>query len=399
MIKLIGLIDFDVSSGGKYKYPNYDLGVTYRYLSADPNVEVRLVGILSEKNLLKYDEIYVFKRAPYRGHPLYKIPNYYKLNVKEFGQGFTNRPARPFIKETWSLRPDFSCYNKMIKFSTDNPHHYMAWRLDKATKTTHKDHIKLYDKLENEYLRKDFPGKAKRLIVYDDLNALVNNINQFETLMQLLDKGYQIKYAQELDISKVTNTNIIERIASDDRLAAMRKVIIASEENESFRQYVQLVITNEKRSDIFVILRPGMNQSYYMHEMLRMLDIYYKTKTTVSICPIWIMGDLPYLAHSLYEFLYKKPKVSFYEYVFFRQMQIAGVPKGSFRRDEALHGQLLEQYGMSDSLYYLEDWLRRNPQFKECVFKGGLKYERQRKQAYDKRRSKFAFDTRSNGIS
>ena len=47
----IGLIDYDATVQRKYKAPNYDLGLTYAYLSKDPNVSVRLVSSLTERNL------------------------------------------------------------------------------------------------------------------------------------------------------------------------------------------------------------------------------------------------------------------------------------------------------------------------------------------------------------
>lgn len=126
MIRLVGLMDYDAIVQKKYTGPNYDLGVTYAYLKNDPNISVRLIASLDIQNLEKYDEILIFKLSPYLAHPSGVITNYYTLPIKEFGEGFLRKPIRPDCTETRYIKPDFTCYNNILKLSINNPKHTLS---------------------------------------------------------------------------------------------------------------------------------------------------------------------------------------------------------------------------------------------------------------------------------
>lgn len=126
MIKSVGLIDYDALVQRRYVAPNYDLGLTYAYLKSNPNISIRLITSLTEKNLDKYDQIYLFKISKYLPHPSSRIKDYYKRDIVEYGNGFMNRPPRPYFTETMYLTPDFTCYNPILQFSVEKPKHPMA---------------------------------------------------------------------------------------------------------------------------------------------------------------------------------------------------------------------------------------------------------------------------------
>lgn len=185
MIKSVGLIDYDALVQRRYVAPNYDLGLTYAYLKSNPNISIRLITSLTEKNLDKYDQIYLFKISKYLPHPSSRIKDYYKRDIVEYGSGFMNRPPRPYFTETMYLTPDFTCYNPILQFSVEKPKHPMAWKTKGAVKSTLYTHIRLYEEVEGEYLRRDLNTKNHYLAIHDDPAKLLNNPKAWEILEEL----------------------------------------------------------------------------------------------------------------------------------------------------------------------------------------------------------------------
>ena len=91
--------------------------------------------------------------------------------------------------------------------------------------------------------------------------------------------------------------------------------------------------------------------------------------------------------------------MSFYEYLFNAGCAKMGVPKPFLRTTEEMYGYVLENYGMPEIVQRLEDWICQHPEYEEHVFIGGSSnYERERRKAYDPRRSHYAFTTSANTV-
>ena len=404
MNNAIGLIDYDALIQHRYVGPNYHLGLTYAYLKQDPNNTVRLISSLSTKNLSKYGKIYIFKNSKLLPHPSGQIVNYYQLDVEEYGPGFINKPFRPFHIETAYTKPDFTCYNFILQFSIDKPKHPMAWQLDRALQAKRHQQILLYDKMGNEYLRRDIPNaQYKNIIIHDDPNVLFNNTQMIATLEDLWSQGYHTSFSQPVDISSLKDTNIIERLVTDKNLASLRKKVVITDPNKNMPYLVDYCMNNPcKVTNVMVLFDKDKGHDYYMCTMLRLN--YYNNKTGYCLrmrpyCDKSIVVPAS-LAHYLYRFLYQKSfLMSFYEYLFNAGCAKMGVPKPFLRTTEEMYGYVLENYGMPEIVQRLEDWICQHPEYEEHVFIGGSSnYERERRKAYDPRRSHYAFTTSTNTV-
>lgn len=170
----IGLLDYDVLSQKYYKAPNYDLGVIYAYYKDDRDVNIRLMSSYNKSNIEQYDKIYVFKRSRLLPHPSTLIQDYYKYPIEEYGEGFINKPLRPFLMETRFIRPDFSCYNNMILYSRDHIYSRISWKIDKRARGGKYQPVRLFEEFEGEMLRKDIPNQ-KYICIYDNPVLILNN--------------------------------------------------------------------------------------------------------------------------------------------------------------------------------------------------------------------------------
>ena len=77
--------------------------------------------------------------------------------------------------ETLYTTPDFTCYNPILQFSVNNPKHPMSWKTNRGVKSGLYSHLRLYENVEGEYLRKDLNINNNRLAIYDDPVDLFNN--------------------------------------------------------------------------------------------------------------------------------------------------------------------------------------------------------------------------------
>lgn len=402
---LIGLMDYDSLIQHKYQGPNYHLGLTYAYLKQDPNKTVRLITSLTQKNLSKYDKIYLFKNSKLLPHPSGQIANYYQLNLEEYGNGFLNAEARPFFLETLYIKPDFTCYNNILQFSVDKPKHPMAWKLDRALKSKRHQQILLYDKVDEEYLRRDIPTpQFKYLIIHDDPNVLLNNTQMLNTLEELWEAGYHTQFSQPVDISRLIDTNMLERLITDKKLVSLRKNVIATKLNDKLQYLVDYCITHKcKQTEVLVLFERNKSSHYYMCMMLSLNYFNNKTGYSLRLRPYYdktiVMTSA--LTHYLYRFLYEKCYLmSFYEYIYYIAYRQLQVPEQFLRTTEEMHAYVMERWGMPDLLKALEDWIILNPEYEEHIFIGGSSnYERERRKAYDSRRSKYAFTTSTSSTS
>ena len=57
------------------------------------------------------------------------INNYYSYPIEEYGPGFKTRPLRPFFTETRFTKPDFKCYNSIIRYSLEHSKSVLAWKI------------------------------------------------------------------------------------------------------------------------------------------------------------------------------------------------------------------------------------------------------------------------------
>ena len=401
MIKSIGLIDYDAIAQKKYIAPNYDIGLVYAYLKNDPNISIRLVTSLKPNNLIKYDILYIFKQSKYLAHPSSLIANYYNYNIHEYGPGFINRDSRPYFKETYYIQPDFTCYNPIIAFSAEHPKHPYAWKTNHAVKAQQHQQVRLFEQINGEYLRRDFPQQYKRLIVHDDPLILLNNTEQLETVNDLINQNYHLIFVQPLDISLLKDTNIIERVINDSNLASMRSNLIISQWNDNVSFFINYFLNHKcKKTDVLVLFEKGKSSNYYMRVMLDLNYYNNKTGYVLRMRPYWdkeaVMNSS--LTHCLYRFLYEKPYLmSFYEYVFYMGCKNLKVPERLINTNEETYDFILSKYGMDKILVELEDWIVENPEYEEHVFIGGSSnYEKQRRKSYDARRSKYAFGRSPN---
>jgi hypothetical protein len=401
MSKKIALIDYDVMFTRLYQVPNYDLAVTYNYLKKDKNIAVRLVAIATPKELVQYDEIYIFKNLKRYPHPSAVIENYYRLPIKEYGRGFINRPDRPFIEGTMDVRPDFKCYNPILKFSLENRGHGKAWKIKPLSVLNTYDHLKLYEKIGDEYLRKDIPNfKNKKIMIYDDLNVLFNTPSQVEYLREIMPKVNHLGFASQLDISLLNDTNILEWIILDKKFSSIRKVLLASTINNNVLWLVNYFIHNQcKQTTLKVLLEKQEGETLYLDALLTMNYWNNETGYVLRIKPFATdtsLYDYP-LAKLAYKFLYETPFfMSFYEYLFFVGCKYLKVPQNLIHTDDETYEYIVNKYGIPKTLIRLEEWLRYHPEFEEHVFIGGSSnYEHIRRKTIDFIRGKTAFGERN----
>ena len=401
MIKLIGLLDYDALYQKRFIAPNYDLGLIYGYLKNDPNINVRLITTFNENNLKKHDEIFIFKLSSHLSHPSSVIKDYYKLNIKEYGDGFINREQRPHFKETFYAQPDFTCYNPILQFSVDKPRHPMAWNVKKAVKSRLYNHIRLYENFDGEWLRRDLGYSKKKLAIHDNPADLLNDPEKVKVLDELSAQNYHLFFVQPLDISQLNNTNIVERVITDSKWATLRTRLLITSTNEIALWFVDYFVEHKcGKTDVMVLFEQGKKSDYYLRAMLELN--YFNQQTGYSLrlrpyCDKEVVMLSP-LTHCAYRFLYETPYLmSYYEYVFYMGCKNIQVPEKLITTNEEVYDFILSKYGMPELVRELEDWLRKNPEYEEHIFIGGSsKYEECRRKSYDTRRSYYAFDTRSS---
>ena len=400
MIRLIGLMDYDCLVQKKYIAPNYDLGLVYAYLKTAPNINVRLITSLSPQNLNKYDEIYLFRQSKHLGHPSRAIPNYFRMNIKEYGPGFNNRELRPYLQETYFLQPDFTCYNPILQLSVDQPSHKLAWNVKQAVKSKYYQHVRLFQSLNGELLRKDIGFNKTKLAIHDDPVLLLSTKSGQDLLKELIDQKHQLFFIQPLDISLLEDTNIIEQVITDSNLATLRNRLMISVMNSSALWFINYFINHKcKRTNVLVLFEKGKEKDYYVCSMLDLHYYNHRTGYKLWLRPYHdreIVQTSP-LAHCAYRFLYKTPYLmSFYEYIFYMGCKNDKIPEKLIRTTEEIYDFIFTKYGMPELVRKLEHWLTYNPEYEEHVFIGGSSnYEKCRRKTYDARRSKYAF---SGGI-
>lgn len=403
MVTQIGLLDYDVLRQRYYYAPNYDLGLTYAYLKEDKNLNVRLISSLSPRNLEMYDKIYVFKQDKYMPHPAGYIADYYKYPIEEYGPGFIEKPLRPYLMETKYMKPDFSCYNNMIMFSLNQPKHRLAWRFDKNAKGAKYEPIRLYEEFEGEELRKDYPTK-KYCMIYDDPASIVNDPDKLAYIDELAAKKCHFLFAQTLDISRLNDTNILERVLTDRKYSSLRKRLVASQINANVEWLVDKVVNKQINGRYVIMVKlPIETSTEKCFETLLTMNYYFhKTYYKISMRPMWEKGYLESndLALLAFRYLTGKPHyMSYYEYVFNISYLRKGVQKELIHTGEDRYEYIFSQYGMSPLLVLLEKWLRVHPQYEEHVFIGGSSnYEEQRRKYYESGRGQIAFRASSNDI-
>ena len=404
MVTQIGLMDYDALRSRYYSVPNYDLGLTYAYLKNDRNLNVRLISSPSPKNLSLYDKIYVFKQSPYIPHPSGYIKDYYKLPIEEYGPGFIDKPLRPFLKETRDMVPDCSCYNNMLIYSLSKPQSPIAWKIDKKAVGGSYHPIRLYEEFEGEDLKKDYPIEKKNL-VYDDPVDILNNQSKWEYYNQLLDKKHKFLFAQTLDISRLSDTIILEQVLMKSKYKAFRRHLEATKINDNIIWLVEQVMSKKIYKAGMILVKLPVEDGFEacLETMLIMNYYNHKSGFRINFKPEWEKGyleknDLAYLA---YKYLSKKPEcMSYYEYVFNISYLRKGVQKELIHTGEDRYEYIFSQYGMSPLLLLLEDWLKKHPQFEEHIFIGGSShYEEQRRKYYEQRRGGFNITRSVNNSS
>lgn len=403
MVTNIGLMDYDTLRQRKYRGPNYDLGITYAFLKQDININVRLISAPTLGNLKQYDKIYVFKQDNKLAHPSSYIAQYYSLPIEEFGPGFTNRPLRPYLLETRTLQPDFSCYNNMILFSLNKPTHRIAWKICKGVKGGKYQHIRLYEQFEGEWLKKDYPHTG-RCVCYDNPNHILNDPQKFQYYEELLNQKRYFLFAQPLDIAEVLDTTILERVFNERKFSGIRKKLIATSLNDKTQWIVNNRLNNISKKNIQILtLLDVQDLEQCFEQLLIMIYYLHKSKGKVWLRAGWSKSYLRRydLAHLAYKFLHTKAyHMSFYEYVFNIAYKGIGVPLELIHTGEDRYEYIMNKYGTAPLLIRLEKWLIAHPQFEEHIFIGGdSNYGEQRKRYYDIRRSEIAFRASTNDIS
>lgn len=392
----IGLLDYDVLSTKRYIFPNYDIGVTYAYYKNDKNISIRLISSLSYDNLSQYDKIYVFKQSKDLDHPVSIIKNYYQLPIEEYGEGFLEKPLRPFLKETRNILPDCSCYNKMIMFSLEHPNHKLAWHISKESKGGKYEPIRLYEKLDDEDLKRDYPT-SKTILVYDDPVEILNNKKKWDYYNELLDKKIRMTFVHRLDISRLLDTNIIEQVLSDKKYGSIRRHLIVTELNEKIDWLIKYTL-NQKNSlylKISVLIPPTYTPRHCFLTMLLLNYYNHKTNFIIFMTPTMDSNILKKdkLALLAFNYLNSKPYyMSFYEYVFNVAYIRIGVPKVLIHTGEAHYDYIGQKYGAAPLLEQLENFMYAYPDFKEYVLIGGSSfYEEFRRKYYDTGGSRITF--------
>ena len=404
MIKQIGLLDYDVLKTRYYMTPNYDLGVVYAYYKDDRNVNIRLISSCSPNNLEQYDVIYIFKQSKELPHPVSFIKDYYKLPVEEFGPGFLNRPLRPNALETRFLAPDFSCYNNMIIFSISHPYHKISWKIDKKAKGAKYQPIRLYEEIDGEELKKDYPIQ-KGIILYDDPISIINNNDKWTYFNELIDKKHKFLLAQTLDISKIQNTNILKQIISIPKYACLRYKMKASKLEQNLLDILinTLLTRTSKNVKIIVDIPKDININQYIIFILLLNEYNRASGYKLRLVPYdkearYVENDF---ASLVYRYMLGKPHLmSCYEYIFNIVYLRMGVPKELIHTGEDRYEYILSQYGPSKSLQFIENWIQYHKEYEYLIFLGGdSDYGEQRKKYYDQRRSDKAFGGSIDDIS
>lgn len=383
----IGLLDYDSLYMQKYELPNYDLGVIYNYLKDDKNNSVRLVISDAEKNLSAYDKIYVFKTSKILPHPSAVIKDYYKYPVEEYGEGFIDKPLRPFFKETRFMRPDFKCYNPIIQFSCENPKHKLAWEIGKRARRSKYYPVRLYEEWEGEVLKKDAPLQ-KRIIVYDDPTKILKEPDRFKYFEDLINRGHRIYFSQPVDISAINDTNLIERILQDRKYIPGRPQWMASEINlpmlKLLEKYFSKDITRSLRVSVYIPPDCPMHQQF-----ITMVRLGYFTLRTKGVIRFTCFGNKNSIKQSpLLKITYKYLrsscyKTSFYEFLINKNLCKRGALIREIQWDEQIITRLLKKYGCENWLIYVEKIIEENPDIADMLFYGGTgRYEKMRAELF-----------------
>jgi len=397
MVLNIGLIDYDLIRSKTYITPNYDIGLIYAYLKDDRNYNVRLVSSFSNTNLVQYDKIFIFKNSTYLAHPSSVIKNYYKLPIEEFGPGFIDKPLRPYFLETRYLKPDFKCYNNLLLFSMEHPRHPIAVSIKHSKYTPRYDHIRLYEELDGELLKKDYPQNRYN-VIYDDPVDIINEPKRWTEFKSLIDQHKVFLFAHSLDISKINDTNIIEQIFSSSKYRQMRRKLEASTVNDNVKWLVTQYINKRFNFKSNVLVRLAKTENPYadFQTMLDMIYYHHLGEHMIKLIPYnsdFLSLPEQNFARLSYEFLQSKTHLmSFYEYVFNIAYLSMGVPKELIHTGEDRYEYIMSSYGQAKLLVHLEQWISNYPEYEEQIFIGGSsKYEKQRRKYYDLNRSPFAF--------
>lgn len=395
----IGLLDYDLLKTKRYFAPNYDIGVIYNYLKEDKNISIRLISSSSYNNLSQYDKIYIFKVSKDLPHPVSFIKDYYKLPFEEYGEGFINRPIRPYQAETRFIKPDFSCYNNMLLFSMSHPNNKISWKIDKRAKGKKYQYVRLYEKIDEEELKKDYP-KEDKLIIYDNPLDMFNNEDKFNYLTELLETKKNIFFTQELDISLIKDTNIIEQVLNEKKYAGIRNKLKASNIDGEFGNFLSNILLTGKSKNvkIKVDIPKDISLSNYIIFILLLNEYNYASGYRLKLFPYDTEKRFPNndLAVSAYRFLNTKNHLmSFYEYIFNISFLRIGVPKEIIHTGEDRYEYILSQYGMNRDLRFVEHFIERHKEYEYLFFLGGdSNYVRQRRKYYNERAGNEAF-TRS----
>lgn len=276
--------------------------------------------------------------------------------------------------------------------------------MSKAVKVKQPQHLKLYESVNGELLRKDINTSQRDIIIHDEPLYLLNDSDKYKTITDLLEQGHRLFFKQPVDISMISNTNILEQVITQSNLATLRNNLIISNMNDSALWFINYYIEHKcKQTDVLVLYEEGKNVNYYFRSVL--LLNYYNNKTgyKLRLRPYWDKSLFlkSSLAHYAYRFLYEKPfLMSFYEYVFYLGCVKNEVPKKLIRTNEESYEYIMATYGMPEIIQELEEWMEKNPECEEQIFIGGSsKYEKCRRQYYDTRRSRKAFRGSTNDVS
>lgn len=402
----IGLIDWDASVSKTLAMPNYDLCVTYAHLKRDPNISIRLIISLDYENLRRYDKIYLFTAITSHVNPSGVIPHYYDLPIEEYGSGFQDKPLRPNLLETRTIEPDRTCYNPIIQLSTERPKYKWSWKLTKSCLKKKYIPIRLYEKFDGEWLRKDFPT-SRYCVIYDDPTELLNDPAKRQVFLGLLDNHHRLMLASLLDIAKLNDTSILERIVTDPYCSRIRRMLCCSSVCEPLRKLASWYVAIQPRYPLNIkfsipVVEDG-DQCF--EQLLELIGIYQKTEYKVRFKVGWDRAKLQYHRFALLAYNYlllahqhKRFRQSFYEYIMFYSYRWTGAPSIMFLSPDGFE-HLVDTYGPIQFLIGVEDYIAAHPETEEIFFLGGRStYERIRKQ-HQPGRGNYAFTTSANDIS
>lgn len=392
----IGLLDYDSLYMKKYEFPNYDLGVIYNYLKQDQNNSVRLIISAQAKNLGSYDKIYVFKTSKILPHPSVIIKDYYKYPVEEYGEGFIQRPLRPFFTETRFTRPDFKCYNPIIQFSCEHTRHPLAWKIGRRAKQSKYYPIRLFEDWEGESLKKDVPI-GKRILVYDNPTDIFSNEKKMEYYEKLVQQKHLMYFSQPLDISLIKDTNLIERLLGTKRYIIGRPQWMVSDINvwvlNLLEKYLRKEITRELRLSVYISPDTPLHQQF-----ITMVRLGYFSLRTKGVLRFSCFGNKNSIKQSpLLKITYKYLRsscynTSFYEFLINKDLCKRGALIREIQWDESIITRLLKKYGWEKWLPYLETIIETNPDIADMLFYGGSgRYENMRAELFGLNTSKQGF--------